>query len=131
MQIRVYYEDTDCGGIVYHSQYLNFCERARSEKFFAHDLMPQDAKSGFVVKKIEADFKASAKLGDLLEVQSKLTQMKNSSFWLTQTIYKDATPIFEAKILLAYIKEGKLSRMEARLKEQIRLFFVEGNSNNM
>lgn len=124
MQIRIYYEDTDCGGIVYHSQYFNFCERARSEKFFNTDMMPQSNNSGFVVKKISADFKASAKLGDLIEVKSKLTRLKNSSFELKQTIYKADEEIFEAIVLLAYIKEGKLARIEDFLKKQIRLFFV-------
>lgn len=124
MQVRVYYEDTDCGGIVYHSQYLNFCERARSEKFFSSNLMPQSSNSGFVVKKIEADFKESAKLGDLLEVKSSLVKLKNSSFLLKQTIYKDNKEIFEALVLLAYIKEGKLSRIEDDIKKKIKLFFV-------
>lgn len=124
MQIRVYYEDTDCAGIVYHSQYINFCERARSEKFFGAGLMPQSSDSGFVVKKLEADFKASAKLGDLLEVQSSLIKLKNSSFLLKQTIFKDDTEIFEAKVLLAYIKSGRLSRIEKDLKHKIELFFV-------
>jgi len=124
LQIRIYYEDTDCGGIVYHSQYFNFCERARSEKFFQSGLMPQSKNSGFVVKKIEADFKASAKLGDLIEVRSQLIELKNSSFWLHQSIYKEKTLLFEAKILLAYIKNGKLSRIEDELKGKIRLFFV-------
>lgn len=124
MQIRIYYEDTDCGGIVYHSQYLNFCERARSEKFFQSGLMPQSSSSGFVVKKIEADFKSSARLGDLIEVKSQLLELKNSSFWLKQSIYKDQTLLFEAKILLAYIKDTKLAKIENELKEKIKLFFV-------
>ena len=123
MDIRIYYEDTDCGGIVYHSQYLNFCERARSEKFFSAGLMPQTSDSGFVVKKITADFKASAKLGDLLTVQSALVQLKNSSFILSQKIYKKNTPIFESEVLLAYIKGGKLARIEPDLKQKIYHFF--------
>ncbi|MGM0533813.1 MAG: YbgC/FadM family acyl-CoA thioesterase [Campylobacterota bacterium] len=123
MQIRVYYEDTDCGGIVYHSQYLNFCERARSETFFAKGLMPGGDQSGFVVKKIECDFKASAKLGDQLQVQSSLLECKNSSFWLLQTIYKDNLALFEGRFLLAYIKEGKLARIDRETKTLITQLF--------
>ena len=128
MQIRIYYEDTDCGGIVYHSQYFNFCERARSEKFFRASMMPQDENSGFVVKKIEADFKASAKLGDLLEIKSDLVTLKNSSFVLKQSIYKEHKEIFTAQVLLAYIKNGKLGRIEEKMKESIREFFGSNGS---
>ena len=49
MKIRVYYEDTDAGGIVYHTNYIKYCERARSEIFFKQNMMPLDGeKSGFV-----------------------------------------------------------------------------------
>ena len=123
MKVRVYYEDTDCGGIVYHSQYLNFCERDRSERFFARGLMPGSDKSGFVVKKMECDFKGSAKLGDLLEVTSTLIECKGCSFWLRQAIYKENTLLFEAKVLLAYIDKGRLSRIDGQTKKYIAKLF--------
>ncbi|MGE4457522.1 MAG: hotdog domain-containing protein, partial [Arcobacteraceae bacterium] len=53
MQIRVYYEDTDTGGVVYHSNYLNFCERARSEAFFRLGMSPELSSGHFVAKRIE------------------------------------------------------------------------------
>ena len=118
MQIRVYYEDTDTGGIVYHSNYINFCERARSEAFFSRGLTPDIESGGFVAKKLEASFKRPAKLGDMLEVKSVLVQMKAASFVLQQTIYKDDVKIFELSITLAYVnsegrpqKLGKLSKL--------------------
>ncbi|WP_372931544.1 hotdog domain-containing protein, partial [Shewanella putrefaciens] len=66
MQIRVYYEDTDTGGVVYHSNYLNFCERARSEAFFSQEKNPILTTGHFVARKVCGDFYLSAKLGDLL-----------------------------------------------------------------
>ena len=69
--LRVYYEDTDVGGIVYHSVYLNFIERARSEIFFQNGISPMDNQYHFIVKEINAKFLKSATLGDELKVITK------------------------------------------------------------
>jgi acyl-CoA thioester hydrolase len=112
VKIRVYYEDTDAGGIVYHTRYINFCERARSEIFFNNDMLPvAGEKSGFVVRKIEADFLGSAVLGDLLMVKSKLLHLKRSSATLVQEIFKGEEKLFTMVILLVYMDQGKISRI--------------------
>lgn len=117
MKIRVYYEDTDTGGVVYHSNYLNFCERARSDAFFKIGKTPVLENGHFVAKKLEADYYSSAKLGDELEVVSKLTEMKSASFKLQQYIYKDTKVIFELKITLVYINfDGKPQRLGEQKK---------------
>ena len=73
MKIRVYYEDTDLGGIVYHTNYIKYCERARSEIFFSKNMLPhQGENSGFVVRDIKASFLATSTLGDMVEVKSKV-----------------------------------------------------------
>ena len=77
MNIRVYYEDTDLGGIVYHANYIKFCERARSEIFFKNKIVPIDNKqNGFVVRNLKADFLATSTLGDLLSVVTSLIMLK-------------------------------------------------------
>ena len=125
MQIRVYYEDTDTGGVVYHSNYLNFCERARSDAFFQKGMKPVLNDGHFVAKKIIANYILSAKLGDLLEVKTKLLSMKAASFILRQTIYKDTKKIFELDITLAYISfEGKPQKIDEVTKETILSLFV-------
>lgn len=103
MQVRIYYEDTDCGGIVYHTNYLKYCERARSELFFSNDIMPNTDRIGLVVRHIECDFLDSAKLGDLLVVSSKILKLGKSSIILKQSINLDTKVIFEATIKLACI----------------------------
>lgn len=124
MKIRVYYEDTDTGGVVYHSTYLNFCERARSEAFFEKGLSPVLQNGHFVARKVEADYYFSAKLGDKLCVKSKLVDMKNASFKLLQTVYKDDKKIFELTITLAYISfEGRPQKMTSEVKEMIKSLF--------
>ena len=124
MKIRVYYEDTDVGGVVYHSNYLNFCERARSEAFFQKGVTPVLEDGHFVVKKIIADFFMSARLGDELEVVSKLIEMKSVSFSLEQTIYKEGKKLFVLEIVLVYISfEGKVKRLDTETKEFVLSLF--------
>lgn len=117
MLIRVYYEDTDIGGVVYYANYLKFCERARSHLFFDRGMMPLDANGGFVVKELKANYIASATLGDELQVGVELVSLKNASLSLKQVITKDSIKIFEAEFTLVYIKNGKPSKIPERLKE--------------
>ncbi len=124
MQIRVYYEDTDIGGVVYHSNYLNFCERARSEAFFSKGMNPVLEEGHFVARKVTADFYSSAKLGDLLDITTEFVSMKSASFILKQTIYKEESKIFELEILLAYLSfDGKVQRIDKHNKELILSLF--------
>ena len=124
MQIRVYYEDTDTGGVVYHSNYLNFCERARSELFFKRGLSPVLQDGHFVAKRVEAEYIFSAKLGDELEIRTELITMSRASFELLQTIFKDEKKIFELKILLVYITfDGKPQKITKELQDLLKLLF--------
>ena len=112
MKIRVYYEDTDAGGIVYHTNYIKYCERARSELFFSHGMMPTAGEeSGFVVKRLEADFKGSATLGERLEVKTHLLTLSRVSARLEQTIYKEETCIFVMIVELVFVQNGKMARI--------------------
>jgi len=120
----VYYEDTDTGGVVYHSNYINFCERARSDVFFQRGLTPALENGHFVAKKIVADYLASAKLGDLLEVKTEMLELKAASFILKQTIYKDDKKIFVMKITLVYVTlEGKPQWLDEYIKETVLNLF--------
>ena len=112
MEIRVYYEDTDLGGIVYHTNYIKYCERARSEIFFQKGLMPTlGEESGFVVRNINADFLSTSTLGDMLTVTSKVLKIKNSSIVLLQEIFKEEVKLFSMQIVLVYIDKGKPCRI--------------------
>ena len=112
MKIRVYYEDTDAGGIVYHTNYIKYCERARSEMFFERDMIPGiGSHSGFVVRNIKADFLATATLGDLLKVNSHILTIKASSVVMLQEIVKEQKKIFTMEVVLVYVEEGKPARI--------------------
>ena len=109
MKIRIYYDATDAGGIVYHTKYLEFCEQARSEIFFSNNIFFEN--EGYVVKNLQANFIKSAKLGDIIEVKTEIKEIKNASLNISQKIYKEDTKIFEADIKLAYLKNGKISKI--------------------
>ncbi len=120
MKIRIYYEDTDAGGIVYHTNYIKYCERARSEIFFAKGKIPTDGdNSGFVVRHIDANFLGMAKLGDMLEVESEVVKQRSASIVLKQTVLKDNQKIFEMNITLVFIRDGRPKSIPEHLQ---RLF---------
>ena len=123
MKIRVYYEDTDAGGIVYHTNYIKYCERARSEHFFAHNMLPGDtSKYGFVVRKIHADFLGSAKLGDILTVRTSLLESQRSTLTLLQEIFWEDKKLFSMEVMLVYVEEGKPRRIPEYLANVLKSF---------
>ena len=112
MQIRVYYEDTDTGGVVYYANYLKFCERARSNMFFSKGLSPHQDNQFFVVKSIQADYKYSAIFGDILTISTKLLTLKKASIILRHTIVnQDNKLIFTMDVKLAFLKDTKPSKI--------------------
>jgi len=124
LNLRVYYEDTDTGGVVYHSNYLNFCERARSDAFFEKGITPVLTNGHFVARKLVAEYLLSAKLGDILEIKSELLEMKAASFVLKQTVYRDEKKLFIMEITLVYITfEGKPQKLDAQTKELLLSLF--------
>ncbi len=124
MKIQVYYEDTDVGGVVYHANYLKFCERARSQAFFDKGLSPILQNGHFVVKNIDASYNSSAKLGDLLHVKTSLVELKKVSFKLRQDVYRGEEKLFEMEITLAFVDfKGKLKKLEPQNIEVLNLLF--------
>jgi acyl-CoA thioester hydrolase len=92
LPVRVYYEDTDAGGVVYHSKYLNYCERARTEAlrslgFEQHDLIEND-DTLFAVRSIHIDYLKPARFNDEVVVKSQIEQVKKASMVFSQAIYR-------------------------------------------
>lgn len=126
MKIRVYYEDTDAEGIVYHTNFIKYCERARSEMVFNSDLKPFTPNRHFVVKNINASYLKPAFLGDKLEVVSTPTTIKKASLIINQKIYrisslkdtlKEKELIFEAGIKIAFLIDKKPAAMDSKMVE--------------
>lgn len=89
--VRVYYDSTDAGGVVYHSRYLDFCERARTEFLRSRGIIQSkllaESGIGFVVKNANLEFKKSAKLDDLLQINTKIIENNGIIIKMSQEIY--------------------------------------------
>ncbi|PPC83176.1 MAG: tol-pal system-associated acyl-CoA thioesterase [Methylotenera sp.] len=120
--VRVYYEDTDAGGVVYHSRYLNFMERARTEWLraagFAQSALREQEQVLFVVHSMQLQFKKPARLDDQLQVVSRLIEMKRGSFSCQQQILCGETILIEAQVKVACVDADlfKPTGIPARLK---------------
>ena len=117
---KIYYEDTDSGGVVYYANYLKFIERARTEMInelgFTLTKLLNDYDRLFLVKKIECDYIESCKLEDTLNVQSKVLVLKNASFVLEQNILKQNNIIFRSKIVMVCVNcQGAPSKIPNEL----------------
>ncbi len=114
--LKIYYEDTDSGGVVYYANYLKFIERARTEIIrelgFTLTSLLTDYDRLFLVKKIECDYIQSCKLEDTLVVKSSILSLKNASFELEQNIYKQNNIIFKSRILMVCVNsQGSPSKI--------------------
>jgi len=110
-RVRVYYEDVDLGGIVYHSKYLNFCERARSDIFFSRGASPVVGEYHFVVKHIDAAFRAPARFGQELLVRTYFVTRRHASFTLRQEVCDEGTgkTFFVMEVELVCLKGESVS----------------------
>lgn len=105
--IRIYYEDTDAGGIVYYANYLKYAERARTE-FLRHlginqQEMLKNQECGFVVRNCNINYKSPARLDDALNITCKVTELKGASLKMEQKLYREDTVICEIEITLVFL----------------------------
>jgi len=107
--VKVYYEDTDAGGVVYHANYLKYLERARTEALSTIGLSNTKIKNDYgaliIVKSCNIEYKKSAYLEDDLQIKSFVDSTSKTSFLMNQSIFKDEELIIEAKIRLVFINE--------------------------
>ena len=108
-KIKVYYEDTDAGGVVYYANYLKYFERARTEALIKIGLSNLKIRDNFkaliIVKSCNIDYKKSAYLEDQLNIKSYILSLTKTSFVMNQTIIKNKIVIVEAKIHLVFVNE--------------------------
>ena len=102
---RVYWEDTDAGGVVYHAQYLAFMERARSEWLRARgkgqELLRIEHGMVFAVRAMRIDFRLPARLDDVLDVSVALRQCRRASLVIAQAIHRDGVLLLDAEVRVA------------------------------
>ena len=123
-RFKVYYEDTDIGGVVYYANYLKFLERARTDAISSLDFSNNKLIEKFgifiIVKSCNLNFLRPAKLEDNLDIISKVIEVKNVSIKMKQNIYVNDSMIVEAEILLASVNnEGKPSKLPDEFKNEL------------
>jgi acyl-CoA thioester hydrolase len=129
-KIKVYYEDTDAGGVVYYANYLKFIERARTEALvtlgFNNKKIKEDFGSLIVVKSCNIEYKISAHLEDELSIRSFVKSITKTSFFMNQFISRGEALIAEAKVHLVFVNnEGKPVRIPKTLFHDFRPYFCE------
>jgi acyl-CoA thioester hydrolase len=130
--MRVYYADTDAGGVVYHANFLVFAERARSETMRAMGLdlagLQRDYGLIFAVRQCLADFHRPARLDDLLEVRTTLRRLGGASAEVVQRILRDDEDLATLYVKLAGVgADGKVARFPAAVRTVLKGFLEEAN----
>ena len=129
-KIKVYYEDTDSGGVVYYANYLKFLERARTEALFSIGYSNKKIKEKFnsliIVKSCNIDYKKSANLEDELKIRSFVKSITKTSFFMNQIISRDEEIIVEAKIHLVFVnKNGRPVKIPDEIYSQFKPYFCD------
>jgi acyl-CoA thioester hydrolase len=122
--VRVYYEDTDFSGRVYHASYLRFLERGRTEwlrrRGFAHRDLAESSGVMFVVRSLQIEFSAAAMMDDLLTVETSVAAVRGASIEFTQRILRSDKELVTAEVLAASIRDGRPARIPADLRHLLR-----------
>ena len=123
-KLKVYYEDTDAGGVVYYANYLKFMERARSDALkslgFTNKLLIEENGTYIIVKSCNINYIKPALLEDDLEIKSNIKEITKTSFFMLQKVFKGNDQITEAEVHLVTInKKGKPVKIPKRLKEEL------------
>jgi acyl-CoA thioester hydrolase len=126
--IRVYFEDTDFTGIVYHANYLRFIERARTEMLRDLGLHQGSIHSGetgdalfFVVARMQLEFLRPARMDDLLTVETRPVKITAAVIELEQAVRRDEDVLFTARVLIAALADGKPRRLPREIREKLGL----------
>ncbi|HRQ82588.1 MAG TPA: tol-pal system-associated acyl-CoA thioesterase [Azospirillaceae bacterium] len=121
--VRVFYEDTDAGGIVYHANYLRFMERARTSLLrlagWKQSEIVADTGVAFAVRRMTIDFVAPAKLDDTLEVLTKIIDTRGASFAAAQWIMRGDQKLVGAEIQVAAVTAGRAARLPAAMRQTL------------
>ena len=129
-KLKVYYEDTDSGGVVYYANYLKFLERARTEALFSigfsNKKIQEEFEALIIVKSCNIEYKKSAFLEDELTIRSFVKSISRTSFFMNQIITKDEKIIVEAQVHLVFIdKKGKPIKIPEDIYSKFKPYFCD------
>lgn len=126
LPVRIYYEDTDFSGVVYHASYLRFLERGRTEllrdrgvhqaAIFSGALGPP---FGFAVRRMEIDFLKPARMDDLITIETSAEGVRGASIDLLQRILRDDEVLLLARVRVACVSDGRPARLPAWVRDKL------------
>lgn len=116
LRLRVYYEDTDFSGVVYHANYLRYLERGRTDylRLAGVDQSRLHAEEGglaFVVRRMKLDFLAPARMDDVLDVETRVAEARGASLTMSQRVLRGGVELLTAEVLVACIRDGRAARI--------------------
>lgn len=122
MPIRVYYEDTDAGGVVYHARYVAFCERARSDCLRLLGIRQSELDGlKFLVRRMTCDFLKPAQLDDLLEVETRFADMTGARVEIGQQVMLNGNTLFRAEVTVALVDgRGRPRRLPPDIRQRFQ-----------
>ena len=122
--VRVYYEDTDFSGRVYHASYLRFLERGRTEwlrrRGFAHRDLAESSGVMFALRSLKIDYLAPAMMDDLLEVETSAATVRGASITFHQRVVRADNELVTAEVLVASLRDGRPARIPADLRLRLQ-----------
>ena len=129
-KLKVYYEDTDSGGVVYYANYLKFLERARTEALFSIGYSNKKIQEMFnsliIVKSCNIEYKKSAYLEDELKIRSFVKSITKTSFFMNQIITKEEDIIVEAQVHLVFVnKDSKPVKIPDEIYSKFKPYFCD------
>jgi acyl-CoA thioester hydrolase len=129
-KVKIYYEDTDSGGIVYYANYLKFLERARTEALYSIGYSNKKVKNDFnsliIVKTCNIEYKKSAYLEDELNIRSFVKSITKTSFLMNQIITRNEDVIVEAQVHLVFVnKSGKPIKIPDEIYSKFKPYFCD------
>lgn len=134
-QLRVFYEDTDAGGVVYHANYLRFMERGRTSMLrllgYDQSTLARPPGVAFAVRRADIDFRSPARLDDALEVVTRIIDIRGASFAAAQSIERDGRTLVAADILIAALRTdaggiGKPARTPPEIRRSMERILTGG-----
>lgn len=137
LPVRVYYEDTDFSGIVYHANYLKFMERARSDHLRLIGVIQGDLFGealaeapgfAFVVRSMELQFVRPARIDDVLEIHTSPVEVAGASITLSQKVMRGGELLVEGKVKVAFVAQGRARRIPDSLRAAMKATLEEGTA---
>lgn len=124
LRLRVYYEDTDFSGIVYHANYLRYCERGRSDclRLIGIDqsrLHREEGGLAFAVRRMEIDFRRPALMDDVLDIETRIIEAGGASLTMDQAVKRAGELLVGLRVSVACIRDGRPARIPKALREAL------------